>query len=63
LCLSSRKLVVEADNTHVLLSSTLLGLDETGGAVDANDETSGDLGIERSAVAGLLNSTALSAQL
>lgn len=54
--LSSGELLVESDNAHVLLSSTLLRFDETSGAVDAYDETSGDLGVEGSAVASLLHS-------
>lgn len=57
LCLTSRQLVVKSDHTDVLFSGSLLRLDETCGAVDANDEASSDLGIKGSTVAGLLNSS------
>ena len=53
--LATRKLVVQADDAHILLSGTLLGLDETGGAVDADDEAAGDLGVEGAAVAGFFD--------
>jgi hypothetical protein len=53
--LASRQLVVQADDADILLSGSLLGLDETGSAVDADNETTGDLGIEGTAVASLLN--------
>lgn len=53
--LASRQLVVKADDAHILFSSSLLGLDKAGGAVDANDETTGDLGIKSTTVASLLN--------
>jgi hypothetical protein len=55
LCLASRQLVVHADNTHVLLSGSLLGLDETSRAIDADNKTASNLGIEGTAVAGLFN--------
>lgn len=54
LCPAARDLVVEAHNGDILLSGSLLGLDETCGTVDADNETSGDLGIESTTVAGLL---------
>ena len=47
--------VVEADNANVLLTSTLLGLDESGGTVDADNQAAGDLGIESTGVTSLLN--------
>lgn len=47
--------VVEADNANVLLTSTLLGLDESGGTVDADNQAAGDLGIESTGVASLLD--------
>ena len=47
--------VVEADNANVLLTGTLLGLDESGGTVDANNQAAGDLGIESTGVTSLLN--------
>jgi hypothetical protein len=53
--LSARELVMEADDANVLLSGTLLGLDETGGAVNADNQTSSDLGVEGSTVTSLLN--------
>uniref|UniRef100_A0A0A9DQN9 Uncharacterized protein n=1 Tax=Arundo donax TaxID=35708 RepID=A0A0A9DQN9_ARUDO len=45
---------VEAGDADVLLAGALLRLDEARGAVDADDEVAGDLGVERAAVAGLL---------
>jgi len=59
--LAAGDLVVKSDNANVLLSGTLLGLDETGGAIDTNDQAASDLGIEGSAVTGLLATTVLSA--
>jgi len=53
--LATGELVVETDNANVLLSGTLLGLDETGGAVNADNQASSDLGVERSTVTSLLN--------
>jgi hypothetical protein len=55
--LASRQLVVQADDADILLSGSLLGLDETGGAVDADNETTSDLGVERATVTSLLNSS------
>lgn len=52
--LAARNLVVKSDNANVLLSGTLLGLDETSGTIDTNDEAASDLGIESSTVTGLL---------
>jgi len=46
---------VQAGDADVFLAGTLLGLDEAGGAVDADDEVAGDLGIEGTGVAGLLD--------
>jgi hypothetical protein len=54
--LAARKLVVHADDADVLLSGSLLGLHETGRAVDADDEATSDLGVEGAAVASLLDS-------
>lgn len=56
LSLSSRKFVVKPDDTHVLLSCSLLGLDETSSAVDADNKTSRDFRIKRSTMAGFLDS-------
>jgi len=56
LCLAYWQLVVQADHAHVLLSGTLLGLDKTGGAIDADDQATGNLGIKSTTVTGLLNS-------
>jgi hypothetical protein len=53
--LAAGELVMKADDANVLLSGTLLGLDETGGAVNADNQTSSDLGVEGSAVTSLLN--------
>lgn len=46
---------MKSDDTDVFFSGTLLGLDETGSAVDADNQTSSNLGVEGSAVARLLN--------
>jgi hypothetical protein len=54
--LTSGQLVVQTNNADILLSGSLLGLDETGGAVDADNETAGDLGVKGAAVTSLLNS-------
>lgn len=56
LCFTTGKSIVQTDNADVLLSCTLLGLDEARCAINTDDQTSCDLGIECSAVTGLLNS-------
>jgi hypothetical protein len=56
LSLAAGQLVVEANDADVLLSSALLGLDETSRAVNADDQASSDLGIEGAAVASLFSS-------
>lgn len=53
--LAAGDLVVQADDADILLSGALLGLDQAGGTVDADDETASDLGVEGAAVAGLLD--------
>jgi hypothetical protein len=53
---SSWKLVVKADHANVLLSGSLLRLDETSSAVDADDEAAGNFWVKSSTVASLLNS-------
>lgn len=53
--LTAWNLVMKSDNTDVFFSGTLLRLDETGSAVDTDNETASDFGVEGSAVAGLLN--------
>jgi hypothetical protein len=53
--LAAGDLVVEADDADVFLSGALLGLDEARGAIDTDNQAPGDLGIEGTAVAGLLN--------
>lgn len=52
------QLIVQADHGDVLFSGTLLRLDEASGAVDADDEAACDLGIEGTAVSGLLDTVA-----
>ena len=54
--LASRKLVVHANDANVLLSGSLLGLDKTGGTINADDEATSDLGVESTAVTSLLDS-------
>jgi hypothetical protein len=48
---------VQANDADILLSGSLLGLDETGGAVNADNEAAGDLGVESAAVTSLLDSS------
>lgn len=57
LCLATGELVVQSDDGNIFLSGALLGLDETGGAVDADDEAPRDLGIEGTTVASFLDTT------
>lgn len=45
LSLSTGDFVVEADDSNIFLSGTLLGLDETSGAVNTDNQAAGDLGI------------------
>jgi hypothetical protein len=56
LSLTTGDLVVKANDTDILLTGTLLGLNQTGGTVNADDQTSGDLGIKGTTVTGLLRS-------
>jgi hypothetical protein len=56
LSFTTGNLVVETDNTHVLLTGTLLGLDETGCTINADDQTTGDFGVEGTTVTGFLDS-------
>lgn len=53
--LSARNSAMEADNCNILLSGTLLRLDKTSGTIQGDNETSSDLGIERSTVSSLLD--------
>lgn len=46
-------LVVETKDADVLLTGALLGLDESGGSVNANGETARDFGVQGAAVARL----------
>jgi hypothetical protein len=57
------ELVVEADDADVFFAGALLGLDEAGGSVDADDEAAGDFGVEGAAVARLLDAVILSQYL
>lgn len=54
--LTTRDLVVKADDGDVLLSGSLLGLDKAGGAVNADNQAARDLGIEGTTVTSLLAS-------
>lgn len=47
---------VDPQHGHVLLSGRLLGLNQSGRSVDADDQATGNLGIQRSRVTGLLGS-------
>lgn len=46
---------VEAGDADILLAGTLLGFDEAGGSVDADDEVAGDFGVEGTAVSGFFD--------
>jgi hypothetical protein len=46
---------VETDDADILLTSTLLRLDKTSSAVNADNQAASDLGIEGTRVTGLLN--------
>jgi hypothetical protein len=48
-------LTVQPVNADVLLSGPLLGLNQPGGPVDADDETSGDLRVQSSGMSGFLH--------
>ena len=56
LSLATGQLIVEANNSNILLSGTLLGLDKTSGAVNADNQATGNLGIKSTAVTCLLAS-------
>jgi len=49
------KSIMESDNADVLLTSTLLGLNQTGGSVNTDNQTAGNLRIEGTTVTSLLN--------
>lgn len=51
----TRQSIVEPYHTDVFLPRTLLTFDESGGAVEAHDETTCDFGVERAAVSRLLD--------
>lgn len=53
--LAAGQLVVQANDGHILLTSSLLGLDKPGSTVNADNQASGDLGIKGTAVTSLLN--------
>ena len=46
---------MQTEDADVLLAGILLRLDQASGTLDANDQTAGDLGVQRSAVAGLVH--------
>lgn len=53
LSLSTRNFVVEADNTNILFSGTLLGFNQTSSTINANNQATGDLRIKCTAVPSL----------
>lgn len=61
--LAARQLVVETNDGNVLLSGSLLGLDQSSGSIDTDNQTSRDLGVEGTAVAGLLNANGRAPQM
>ena len=56
LSLATRNLVVKADHTDILLTGTLLGLDQAGGAVNADNQAPSNLGVQSTTVTSLLRS-------
>lgn len=57
--LAARQLVMETNDGNVLLSGSLLGLDQSSRSIDTDNQTSRDLGVEGTAVTGLLNSNGI----
>jgi hypothetical protein len=53
LSLTTGDLVVETDHADVLLSGTLLGLDQASGTVNANNQATSNLGIKSATVSSL----------
>lgn len=53
--LAAGDLAVQACNTHVLLTGTLLRLDQARGTVNADNQTTSDLGIKGTRVTSLLD--------
>ena len=53
--LSTRELAVQTEDCNIFLSGALLALHEAGRAVDANNQTSSDLGVESTGVTSALN--------
>jgi hypothetical protein len=53
--LAAGQLVMQTQHADILLTRALLALDEARGAVDADNQTSGDLGIEGTGVTGAVN--------
>lgn len=60
LSLATRQLVVKADDGNILLSGSLLRLDQSSRSVDTDDQAARDLGIEGTTVTSLLNSAPIS---
>lgn len=56
LSLASGQLVVQSNNTHVFFSSALLRFDQPSRAIDADNKTSRNFGIEGATVTSLLDS-------
>lgn len=54
---------MQPDNTDILLSGSLLGLDKSCCAIDTDNQTSSNLGIESAAVSGLFDSVDQSAHV
>jgi hypothetical protein len=61
--LAARQLVMETNDGNILLSSSLLGLDQSSRSVDADNQTSRDLGVEGTTVTGLLNTNDFAPQM
>lgn len=55
--------VVESDDTNVFLTSALLSLDQSGGTVQTDDQTTSNLGIKGTRVTGLIHLSDIFEQL
>ena len=56
LSLTTGQFIMQANNTYVLFSGSLLRLDEAGGTIDADNKTAGNFGILSTTVASLFDS-------
>jgi hypothetical protein len=55
LCLAARELVVQSQDSHIFFTRTLLTLHKSCSAIDTDDQTTRDLGIECAGVTSTVN--------